>query len=295
MMFLFRWLALLLPLAASAADVIPLWPEGVPDLRTDAGPEKNENDRISNVHTPSLTFYRAPRPNGSAVILCPGGAYGRLAFDKEGTEMAAWFNQLGVSAFVLKYRLNEYGHPAPLRDALRAVRLVRSSALVFGIQPDRIGLVGSSAGGHLASSAGTLFDSPDGRTGHPLDQISGRPDFLVLLYPVITLSDPYAHAGSRQNLLGASPASAQIAALSTDLHVSPQTPPTFLLTTFEDTAVPAENSLFFFQALRRAHVKAELHCFQKGSHGIGMRPGFGPASDWPRLLEAWLRLNGWIP
>jgi acetyl esterase/lipase len=195
---------------------------------------------------------------------------------------------------VLKYRLAEYGHPAPLRDVLRAVRLVRSRAAEFGLKADRIGAMGFSAGGHLASCAGTLYDAPEGRTGASLDAVSARPDFLILIYPVITMKDPHAHAGSRRNLLGADPTGAQIEHLSTELQVTKNTPPAFLLTTFEDHTVPAENSLGFVEAMHRAGVPAELHVYEKGPHGIGLRPGYGPTSAWPKLAEQWLRLHGWL-
>ncbi len=284
-------------LVAAGEPVIALWPEGVPGLRPDASPEKLADDRISNVHAPTLTCYAAPaaKAGGTAVIICPGGAYARLAWEKEGVEPARWLNGLGVTAFVLKYRLMEYGHPAPLRDVLRAVRIVRSRAAEFGIRADRIGVLGFSAGGHLAASAGTLFDAPEGRTGAPLDAVNARPDFLVLIYPVITMQLPVTHAGSRQNLLGANPSDDRVEHLSLERQVTARTPPAFLLTTFEDATVPAENSVAFFEAMRLAGVPAELHAFQKGPHGFGLRPaGVGPAAGWPALCEQWLRLNGWI-
>jgi len=284
-------------LLAAEEPVIILWPEGVPGLRADASAEHDVDGHISNVHTPTLTCYAAParKACGTAVIICPGGAYGRLSWDKEGTEPARWLNTIGVTAFVLKYRLAEYGHPAPLRDVLRAVRLVRSRATDFGIRADRIGVLGFSAGGHLAASAGTLFDAPEGRTGAALDAISARPDFLVLIYPVITMKDPYTNAGSRRNLLGEHPGEAGIEHLSLERQVTANTPPAFLLTTFEDKTVPAENSLGFFEAMRRAGVPAELHIFEKGPHGFGLRPaGVGPAAGWPALCDQWLRLRGWL-
>ena len=279
----------------AAEPVLDLWPEGVPGLRADAAAEKVDNELVGNIHRPTLTEYAAPagRATGAAVIICPGGGYGVLAWEKEGVEPARWFNSLGIAAFVLKYRLAEYGQPAPLLDVLRAVRLVRSRAAEFGIKPDQIGVMGFSAGGHLAACAGTLYDAPEGRTGAALDAVSARPDFLLLIYPVITMKDPYGHAGSRRNLLGPTPAPGLVEHYSTELQVTKNTPPAFLLTTFEDGVVPAENSLSFFEALHRAGVPAELHAYEKGPHGFGLRPGFGPVSGWPRLCEQWLRLHGW--
>jgi acetyl esterase/lipase len=284
------------PAKPDEAKVIDLWPEGVPGLRLDATPEKIDGDHVTNVHQPTLTWFAAPagQATGTAVIICPGGAYTVLSWGKEGVEPARWFNSLGVSVFVLRYRLVEYGHPAPLRDVLRAVRWVRAHAGEYGVRADRIGVMGFSAGGHLASCAGTLYDAPEGRTGAPLDAVSARPDFLMLIYPVITMKDPYAHAGSRRNLLGANPSPELIEHYSTDTQVTKNTPPAFLLTTFEDGTVPAENSIGFFEALHRAGVPAELHAYEKGPHGFGLRPGYGPTSDWPKLGEQWLRLHGWI-
>jgi acetyl esterase/lipase len=292
------WVAALLAGAIPAVEppVINLWPEGVPGLRPDATPEKIDGDHVTNVHRPTLTWFAAPagQATGTAVIICPGGAYAVLSWGKEGVEPARWFNALGVSAFVLRYRLVEYGNPAPLRDVLRAVRWVRAHAAEYGVRADRIGVMGFSAGGHLASCAGTLYDAPEGRTGAPLDAVSARPDFLMLIYPVITMKDPYAHAGSRRNLLGSNPSPELIERYSTDTQVTKNTPPAFLLTTFEDGTVPAENSIGFFEALHRAGVPAELHAYEKGPHGFGLRPGHGPTSDWPKLAEQWLRLHGWI-
>ena len=276
------------------AETIPLWPEGVPGAIANAGAEELADGRISNVHTPTLTAYlpAETKGTGTAAIICPGGAYRRLAIDKEGTAVAARLNTLGVAAFVLKYRLKEYGHPAPLRDVLRAVRIVRSQAARWRIDPERIGVVGFSAGGHLASTAGTLYDAPEGRTGAALDRVNARPDFLVLVYPVITMSGPYAHAGSRESLLGATPPPALVEHLSTDLQVTARTPPTFLVHGGTDQAVPAENSLLFYTALRRAGVPAELHLYQDGPHGIGLEPGHGPISDWFTRCTEWLAVRG---
>lgn len=280
-------------LASAANNVIPLWPEGVPGKR-DIGPENVGGGYTSNVSEATLTMV-APavdHPNGTAVIICPGGGYVRMSTAREGDQYANWLGTLGVTAFVLKYRMQEYGHPAPLQDVLRAVRTLRSRAAEFGIRPDRIGVMGSSAGGHLAASAGTLFDSPLGRTGAQIDSVSARPDFLMLMYPVITMQDPAAHAGSRKALLGAAPSAENLALMSLEKQVSAATPPTLLIHTQEDTAVPVENSILFYQALTKAKVPAEMYLFEHGGHGMGMREGLGTSSQWPRRAEEWLRGRG---
>ena len=293
-------LALIAAHALRAGDpaVIDLWPEGVPGLKADAGAEKQIADgRVAAIHHPSLTVFEpaAGRANGTAVIICPGGSYVRLAFDHEGVVPARWFASRGVKAFALKYRLKEYGHPAPLRDILRAIRLVRSRAAGLGIRPDRIGVLGFSAGGHLAASSGTLFDAPEGRTGAALDAVSARPDFMMLVYPVITMEPPFGHQPSRIALLGLVPSPELVAHLSLERQVSRDTPPAFLVQTEEDRTVPMENSILFYQALKRAGIPAELHLYAVGKHGFGMNPGLGPTSEWPNRLEDWLRFHGWLP
>ena len=290
-------LALMPFVRAQSPAAIDIWPEGVPGLHANAGPEKDMGEgRVANVNHPTLTVFApaAGKANGTAVIVCPGGGYVRLSADHEGKAPAQWFASLGVTAFVLKYRLQEYGHPAPLRDVLRAVRLVRSRAGEFGVRPDRIGVLGFSAGGHLVASAATLFDAPEGRTGASLDATSGRPDFIMLVYPVITMRKPYAHMGSRIALLGKNPPDELVQHLSAEIQVTKDTPPAFIVQSEEDHTVPVENSLLFYQALRNAGVPAELHLFAKGPHGIGMKPGYGSISDWPKLAETWLRANGWV-
>jgi acetyl esterase/lipase len=277
-----------------ATATIPLWPEGVPDAKPGLGPEHVDDGRVANVSEPTLTMYgpAVDRPNGSAVIICPGGGYVRLSTAREGEQYAAWLGTLGITSFVLKYRMQEFGHPAPLRDVLRAVRLVRSQAARYHIRPDRIGVMGSSAGGHLAASAGTLYDHPLGRTGADLDRVSARPDFLVLMYPVITMDGPAVHAGSRKALLGANPSAADVKLMSVEQQVTAATPPTLLIHTQEDQTVPVENSILFYQALTRARVPAEMYLFEHGSHGMGMRAGLGTASDWPKRAEEWLKARG---
>lgn len=280
-------------LVSAAPVVINLWPEGVPAKR-DIGPEKISNGNHANVSEPTLTVYgpAVDHPNGTAVIICPGGGYVHLSTAREGEQYATWLSTLGVTSFVLKYRMQEFGHPAPLQDVLRAVRIVRSRAAEFGIRPDRIGVMGSSAGGHLAASAGTLFDHPAGRTGAALDSVNARPDFLILMYPVITMQDPAAHAGSRKALLGANPTGEMLTLMSLEKQVSAATPPTLLIHTQADASVPVENSILFYQALTKAHVPAEMYLFEHGGHGMGMRDGLGTSSLWPRRAEEWLRDRG---
>lgn len=288
-----------LPAAGAATSVgplvLPLWPEGVPDAKPELGPNKvDEDGRTTNITEPSLTVYPAAvdRPNGTAVIICPGGGYVRQSTRREGEQYAHWLSTLGITSFVLTYRQQEFGHPAPLRDVLRAVRLVRSQAARFKVQPDRIGVMGSSAGGHLAATAGTLYEHPLGRTGAELDKLSARPDFLMLMYPVIAMEGPAVHAGSRKALLGASPSAADLALMSPELQVTAQTPPTLLIHTQADQAVPVENSILFYQALTRHKVPAEMYLFEQGSHGMGMRDGLGTASSWPRRADEWLKMRG---
>ena len=291
-------LAALLAPGVRAADpaIIDLWPEGVPGFRADAPQEKDTPaGHVSGVQHPTLTVCLPEAANGTAIIVCPGGSYANLAFEHEGFVPAHWLNRLGVTAFILKYRLKEYGQPAPLQDVLRAVRIVRSRAAKFGVNPDRIGILGFSAGGHLGASAGTLFDAPEGRTGAALDGVSGRPDFMMLIYPVITMEDPLVHKLSRTDLLGDHPSEDLMKRWSLEGQVTKDSPPAFLVAAEDDKTVPVENSLAFYEALRRAGVPSELHLYQRGGHGFGLRPGFGTAADWPARAEDWMRYGGWLP
>ncbi len=267
-------------------EFLLLWPEGAPGA---VGAEPLDK--------PKITIYRAPadRANGAAAVVCPGGSYARLASDHEGRQVAEWLNGFGVSAFVLQYRVGpRYRHPAPLQDAQRALRLVRARAGLWGIDGSRLGVVGFSAGGHLASTAGTRFDAGRKDAPDPVDRESARPAFLVLGYPVITMSAPFAHKDSPKNLLGDPPSPSLLEELSSERRVSPETPPTFLFHTAEDMGVPPENSLAFFAALRAAGVPAELHVFQKGRHGVGLAPKDPALSVWPSLCRAWLEGLGML-
>ena len=236
----------------AAPQEIPLWDGQAPGA---LGTE--DADR------PTLTIYRASRgATGTGVVVAPGGGYGALAMDHEGRQVAAYFNAMGIAAFVLKYRLGpKYHHPVELGDAQRALRLVRARAQEYGVNATRIGLMGFSAGGHLAATAGTRFDSGYASATDPIDRASSRPDFLILGYPVITFEAGVTHAGSVRNLLGENPDPKLIELMSKELHVTPQTPPTFLFHTNADTGVVAENSIRFYMALRKAKVPAEMHIF----------------------------------
>jgi acetyl esterase/lipase len=241
---------------------------------------------------PALTVYlpAAERSSGAAVVVCPGGGYGFLAADHEGVQVARWLNSAGVAAFVLQYRIApRYKHPAPLQDAQRAIRTVRSRAAEWSVDPKRIGILGFSAGGHLASTAGTHFDAGDPKAEDPVDRVSCRPDFMVLVYPVISFTTPHAHVGSRNNLLGKDADAKLVESLSNEKQVTDQTPPTFLVHTNEDKGVPPENSVLFYLALRKAGVPAEMHIYEKGQHGLGLGPNDPAFSTWPQHCITWLR------
>ncbi len=261
-----------------------LWPDGAPGALGTA-----DEDR------PSVAIY-LPDPAkaaGAGVVVCPGGGYGALALDHEGRQIADWLNGLGLAAFVLKYRLGpRYHHPVEMEDGQRAVRLVRYRAKDYGIAPDRIGIWGFSAGGHLASTVGTHFDGGKPDAVDPIDRLSCRPDFMILAYPVISFTTPYVHKGSMHNLLGDNPRPELVRDLSNELQVTPQTPPTFLFHTDSDEGVPPENSVLFYLALRQNHVPAEIHIFERGPHGVGLAQKDPALSLWPTLLANWFRTQG---
>jgi len=267
------------------APKVELWPGGAPGALGN-----DDADR------PSLTIYLPPS-NGvqSGVVVCPGGGYGMLAVDHEGKQIADWLNARGVAAFVLRYRLGpRYHHPIELGDAQRALRFVRSHAAEYGIATDKIGIWGFSAGGHLASTAGTHFDSGSPGAADTIDRVSSRPDFMILAYPVISLDTQYVHRGSLRNLLGDNPDPQLAASLSNETQVTPQTPPAFLFHTTTDSGVPVENSVLFYLALRKAGVPAEMHIYEQGPHGVGLALFDPILSAWSRQLEPWLRLHGWM-
>lgn len=243
---------------------------------------------------PTISLYRpaAGTATGAAIVICPGGAYAMLA-DHEGHTIAVWLSTIGVTAAVLKYRLGpHYHYPAQLQDVARAIRTVRARAAEWGIDPDRIGVMGFSAGGHLASTIATHFDAGDSAASDPIDRVSSRPDIAVLAYPVISMTDGITHAGSRTNLLGDSPSAELEADLSNEKHVTAQTPPTFIFATANDPVVRVENSLLFVAALDAAKVPFELHIFERGPHGVGLAQDNPSLRIWPALLQQWLRTRG---
>ena len=269
---------------ANPETPIVVWPAGAP------GSLGNEPGDI-----PTLTPYLPPKEKvtGAAVIVCPGGGYTHLA-EHEGGPVAEWLNSIGVTAFVLKSRLGpRYHHPAPLQDAVRAIRIVRSRATEWGLDPQRIGILGFSAGGHLASTAGTHFDSGKPDASDPIERVSSRPNLMILIYPVITMRDK-THAGSKTNLLGDNPSAELVALLSNDEQVTKDTPPTFLVHTQTDTAVPVENSLLFVAALRKAGVPFEFHLYERGPHGFGLGVKDPILATWPARCADWLRLHGFV-
>ncbi len=265
-------------------ETFPLWPNRAP------GALGNDDSDI-----PTLTYYPVSHGVPAAVIVAPGGGYRGLAMNYEGRQVANWFNAAGVSAFVLKYRLGpRYHHPIELGDAQRAISYVRAHAADYGIRPDRIGMIGFSAGGHLTATTETHFDAGNPHAADPIDRFSSRPDFAVLCYAVVSMTAPYSHAGSIQALLGDSPDPKLLESLSNEKQVTPQTPPTFIFSTSEDTTVPSENSVAFYLALHQAHVPAELHIFQKGRHGVSLALADPALSMWPTLLLNWLRGLGML-
>ncbi len=284
------------PPAASVPAVEPepapvlLWPDEAPGA---VGKEDADRPRIwpylpAGAKTPT-----------SAIVVCPGGGYGGLAFNIEGHPVARRLNAMGIAAFVLQYRLGpRYHHPAPITDAHRAIRLVRARAKEWNLDPAKVGIMGFSAGGHLTSTAATIFDDGDPKSADPIEREGCRPDFAVPVYPVVSMVESCVHAGSRANLLGKDYDPKLAEALSLERRVTARTPPVFLIHGADDTGVPPENSLLLYEALRKAKIPVELHLFAHGKHGFGLGTRFGenppgPVAMWPELLEAWLRTHGW--
>lgn len=280
---------------------LPLWPEGIPcenDLEINIE-EKDIGRVVSKVHEPEIMAYLPPEEqrNGTAVIICPGGGYGILAWDWEGTKMAEWFNSFGVTAFVLQYRLPHWEtedcrDKVALMDAQRAMRLVRSKAEVWQLDPERIGIMGFSAGGHLASSLSTHYDYGDSTATASIDQMSCRPDFSILMYPVITMDPAFTHMGSHNNLLGKTPTEEEEIYFSNEKQVTADTPPAILIHANDDEAVVPENSIAYYMALRKHNIPATMHIFPGGGHGFSMAEGMGTTEQWPAMVKGWMDTRG---
>ncbi len=272
--------------------VLKVWPDGAPnDNGMTAPEEKYDGVRVRNVSEAEMYVYlpEKEKNTGAAVVICPGGGYRIEAMDHEGFDIAKFLIEKGVAGIVLKYRLPYGHHEIPSCDARRTLRIVRQNAREWGIDPNKIGIAGSSAGGHLASTAGTVFDYGNKESSSPIEQQSCRPDFMLLLYPVISFDEDFGHMGSRDNLMGKSHDKALIRKYSNELNVSAETPPAFLVLADDDKAVPPRNSIEFYSALKRFNVPAELHIFQQGGHGFGIRKNGLPADNWPEMFYDWLK------
>lgn len=266
-------------LSAQNTFELPLWPAGAPNSNGLTGTEEDlEGGRVANVIKPSITVYKADKPNGMAIIMCPGGGYARLAMNHEGHDMAPWLNAQGITYIVLKYRMPNGHYEVPLSDAEQAIRLVRQHAKEWNIRPDRIGIMGASAGGHLAASLATLYSSNE-----------TRPDFQVLFYPVISMVPGVTHGGSRQNLLGNNPSQELEDKYTLEKQVNERTPQAFIMLSADDGAVPPANGIHYFEALLQHQVPATLHVYPTGGHGWGFHDAFTYKRQWTGELEKWLR------
>lgn len=288
--------------AEQPQPLIRLWPDGTPGAVkppieltiVERGDPERLRDRYARFVTdPNLVVFPAASPNGQALLIIPGGGYQRVVMDKEGYEAAEWFSKRGITAFVLMYRLPGDGWrqraDVPLQDAQRAMRLIRQQAEAYGYSTNRIGVLGFSAGGHVAASLATSFDRPTYEPADKADAMSARPNFAVLLYPVVSMDPAIAHAGSRQELLGPEPGAAAVEASSVERQAGRSTPPVFLLHAADDTAVDLRNSLRLFDALRAAEVSVDLHVFSEGGHGFGLRYATDkPVFEWPELALRWM-------
>lgn len=268
-----------------------LWPNGAPGA---LGNTEADKPRM-------YALLPKKRSTSAAILVIPGGGYEQVALGHEGFQIAAWLNEQGMAAFVLDYRVKPYRYPVEIDDGRRAMRLIRAHAAEYGIDPNRLGVWGSSAGGHLASSLGTHCENVTSSVTNtvanqdPVDRLSCKPNFMVLAYPVIGMEEPVTHSGSRLNLLGPNPDPALAHEYSNQFAVTADTPPTFLFATTNDPAVPVENSLDFYRALERAHVHAELHIFDYSDHGCGLCGSILPLRVWPSLLRTWLIDHSFLP
>ncbi len=287
---------LISPFIAAQLKVIKVWPDNIPGAIANNNYKEQDLSngngiyRISKVTDPTLSIFQPSEGNGAAVIICPGGGYVHLAYAKEGVDVAKWLNKIGIAAFVLKYRLPSDAIMkdktiGPLQDAQEAIRIVRRNAKSWNINPGKIGVIGFSAGGSLASLLCTHYNDKI----YDCDSTSAKPDFSILLYPVISMKADITHMGSRKNLLGDNPSQKEIKYFSSELNVRPSTPPAFLALAENDKTVPPQNSIDYFLALKKYSIPAELHIFQTGGHGFGLGKKGETESYWPVICENWLR------
>jgi acetyl esterase/lipase len=289
----FLYVLLTVSVISFAQDkTLKVWPNGAPNDNGMKEPEeKYDGVRVRNVSEAEMYVYlpEKDKNTGAAVVICPGGGYLIEAMDHEGFEMAEWLKSKGIAGIVLKYRL-PYGHrEIPSGDARQTMRIVRMNAKEWGIDPTKIGIAGSSAGGHLASTVGTRFDKGNKESSNPLEQLSCRPDFMLLLYPVISFNEAFGHMGSRKNLIGEGNDWKLVKQYSNELNVSEETPPAFLILADDDKSVVPQNSVEFYLALKQNNVPAEMHIFREGGHGFGMTKKNLPVDQWPDLFYNWLK------
>ncbi len=289
-------------ISAAQSFTLNLWPDGIPgslisaEYKEVSVVEDGIITRWNKVTDPSVTVCLPPedKATGTAVLICPGGGYGTLAFNHEGNDIAKWLNDNGIAGIILKYRLPsdqimKDKSNGPLQDAQEALRIIRRNARAWNINPSRIGVIGFSAGGHLASTLSTHFDE---KVYEPKDNTSARPDFSILIYPVISMDESFTHMGSRRNLLGENPAAETLRHFSNELQIRENTPPAFLVHSADDAAVPVRNSMAYYEGLVKFNIPSELHVFQKGGHGYGLAVNRETQSAWPRLCLEWLKASG---
>ncbi len=298
-LFISLTLTLLTLSGFSQNRILPLWEDNPPNYRETGEVtiwDTSDIVRVRLVQQPDIAVFLPSKKNatGEAVVICPGGGYQILAYDWEGSDIARWFNSQGIAAFVLKYRLphsknNIVPHKSPLMDAQRAMRLVRYHAAKWNVDPGKVGIMGFSAGGHLASTLSTHYDGGDPSSEDPIEKISCRPDYSILIYPVISFHDTFTHGGSKSALLGEEPDEELVTYYSNELQVSEDTPPAILIHSDDDKGVPVENSLLYYKALRAHHVTSELHVYPYGGHGYSLAIGKGHLSTWPDRVIQWIR------
>ena len=277
--FFISLLAIATSMNAQKPVEMPLWPNGAPNSNGLTGTEEDLNGgRVANVVNPSITVFKSAKPNSIAIVMCPGGGYARLAMNHEGFDMTPWFNAQNITYVVLKYRMPNGNHEVPLSDAEQAIRLVRRHAGEWNVDPNKVGIMGASAGGHLASTLATHYSSKE-----------TRPDFQILFYPVITMNPSYTHGGSRENLLGKTPSAELEKKFSNELQVTPETPKAFIMLSSDDGAVVPPNGVNYYLALVQNKVPAALHTYPIGGHGWGFRDNFIYKRQWTEELEKWLR------